>query len=130
HKKYRLCAHVATDSATDFDVWLDSVKVTPQSTAPGAIQEYIGQEVWTVTGATATATVDIYRSGKEIVVSGRIAFTGTASANVQLDIPEKYRPVSYGTGTLLPKVGRATYLDEGTATYEGDAVLNSRTAAT
>lgn len=129
---YRLILHVTSTNATAYDVFLDSISISPQQVVPGAIVANLETETWVDDQANATTSVRVTRIGNRVFLDGKTSFTGAASTSLEITVPTAYTPdvSTYGTisGTNYVKVGLSEITDVSTGgTYAGDTALSSPT---
>lgn len=130
---YRLIFHISNTTAAAFDIDIIDLYVGPDTMAAGAIVADYGTEAWTVTNATATASVHAFRDGCKVKVIGKISFTGTASGTITLTIPSKYTASStdYTAFTVPYNVGNHRAWDTSASfASDGATQLASTTSMT
>lgn len=110
---YRLIWHIASTNASAYDIDLDNITVSPNTSQPGYIGSYLGSEVWADNQANATSSAQLWRNGQWVTARITTTFTGVASGQITLTIPAAYTADAIYNTATVNNVGNVTFLDAG-----------------
>jgi len=126
---YRFIWHITSTNATAWDFDMIDFRVGPNQVIPGLSGGSLGTEAWVDNQANATTQVILTRVGNRIFAEGVTTFSGAASSNLEVTIPNAYAAdaISYPSvaGANAYQVGdKVEMLDVSTnATQPGEVML-------